>query len=227
MALWKFQHYTSEQILANAGAADSAKSGADGTANLLRYAWGLDTTVASFPHTPTAAVIGQQLYLHFVRIISATDISYTVEASGDLATWSSGPTVTEIVSVSPLGNGVELVTVRDKTLLAGGANRRFLRLRVERVNTDTDADGLPDDWEVAYFGDLTRTGAEDWNNDGLLDRDAFRFGLNPKGGDESEVAGKSDVFNYDARGWLDGITLTGGTARTLALDNEGNIEASN
>lgn len=92
---------------------------------------------------------------------------------------------------------------------------------------DTDMDGLPDKWELYYFGGLGRNGTEDWNNDGLLDRDAFRFGLNPKGDDESEIDGKFDEFSYDARGWLDGMTLTGNASVSFGLDDEGNIETAN
>lgn len=92
---------------------------------------------------------------------------------------------------------------------------------------DSDGDGLPDKWELYYFGDLSRDGSGDWNNDGLLDRDAFRYGLNPKGDDESEVAGKFDTFNYDDRGWLDGLSLTGSASVSFGLDDEGNIETAN
>jgi hypothetical protein len=89
---------------------------------------------------------------------------------------------------------------------------------------DGDGDGLLDTWEMAHFGNLAEDGSGDWNDDGLLDRDAFRFGLDPKGGDESQVAGKFDVFSYDARGWLEGTTITGGTPVSYTLDTEGNIE---
>ncbi len=95
------------------------------------------------------------------------------------------------------------------------------------ASIDTDGDGMPDQWELYYFGNLSRNGTADWNNDGMLDRDAFRYGLDPKGVDQSQVTGQTDVFSYDARGWLNGVTLTGGTARTLVLDNEGNINGSN
>lgn len=44
---------------------------------------------------------------------------------------------------------------------------------------DSDEDGLPDDWEVAYFNGLMRDGAEDWDGDGLSDRAEYRFGTDP------------------------------------------------
>lgn len=92
---------------------------------------------------------------------------------------------------------------------------------------DSDTDGLLDSWELYYFGNLTRDGSGDWNNDGLLDRDAFRFDINPQGADESAVASKFDTFNYDSRGWLDEFSLTGSASASFSLDNEGNIETAN
>ena len=35
------------------------------------------------------------------------------------------------------------------------------------IQTDTDHDGMADDWETFYFGDLSRDGDEDWDGDDL------------------------------------------------------------
>ena len=150
-----------------------------------------------------------------------TGYHYLVMSSPDLITWNFLP------NFNPSGAGAVL-----SIQFATDAKKYFFRTLQFDPNDvpasiDTDGDGLPDKWELYYFGDLSRNGAGDWNNDGVLDRDAFRFGLDPKGGDQSQVTGQADAFNYDARGWLNGVTLTGGTARTLVLDNEGNINGSN
>jgi len=42
--------------------------------------------------------------------------------------------------------------------------------------TDSDSDLLPDDWEVATFGDSGQTGGGDYDGDGILNLDEFHYG---------------------------------------------------
>ncbi len=46
-------------------------------------------------------------------------------------------------------------------------------------DTDTDANGLPDDWEEFHFGSLHVNAAEDADHDGQSNMDEFRAGNNP------------------------------------------------
>jgi hypothetical protein len=48
------------------------------------------------------------------------------------------------------------------------------------TDQDTDTDGLPDDWERAYFGDLSQAADGDFDGDGVSNLDEFRAGTNPK-----------------------------------------------
>jgi hypothetical protein len=49
------------------------------------------------------------------------------------------------------------------------------------INTnDSDHDGLPDDWELANFGTLTRDGTGDFDGDGFTDLQEFLAGTDPK-----------------------------------------------
>ncbi len=44
---------------------------------------------------------------------------------------------------------------------------------------DSDGDGLDDTWELTWFGNLARTGGEDFDGDGMLDREEFEAGTCP------------------------------------------------
>ena len=47
------------------------------------------------------------------------------------------------------------------------------------VLADYDADGMPDQWEVGYFGDRSRDGSGDYDGDGMSDLDEYNAGRNP------------------------------------------------
>ena len=44
---------------------------------------------------------------------------------------------------------------------------------------DSDIDGLPDQWETGYFGNLDATGEQDSDNDGLTNLEELRLGSSP------------------------------------------------
>jgi Tol biopolymer transport system component len=46
-------------------------------------------------------------------------------------------------------------------------------------SADSDGDGMDDDWEVAYFGNLSRDGSGDFDSDGQTDLQEFRAGTDP------------------------------------------------
>jgi hypothetical protein len=60
------------------------------------------------------------------------------------------------------------------------ATRDVLVLRLGQP--DSDGDGMDDDWEVAFFGDLTRDGAGDFDADAQSDVQEFRAGTDPTNG---------------------------------------------
>jgi Tol biopolymer transport system component len=47
------------------------------------------------------------------------------------------------------------------------------------THRDSDGDGMADDWETSYFGDLSHDGSADTDGDGSTDLDEFRAGTNP------------------------------------------------
>jgi endoglucanase len=131
--------------LGGANAATTANPSGDGLPNLLKYAFGLDPNVsgAQFlppPQVNSYTVSGQtQPYLTIVfsRQIGTGNLTYTVEATGDLTqTWTTVCTATGTAAaagaglVGELSHGdVHTVTVRDVVPI-DGATKRFLRIRV-------------------------------------------------------------------------------------------------
>jgi hypothetical protein len=68
------------------------------------------------------------LTLTYTQVISATDLTYIPEVSGDMQTWNSGVLYVAPISVTRKAGGLtETVVVRDLT--PAGAPR-FIRLRV-------------------------------------------------------------------------------------------------
>lgn len=66
--------------------------------------------------------------------------------------------------------------------LAVDENRDTLKqlfLNAAKV-VDTDEDGLPDDWELHFFGDLSANPGDDPDGDGADNWTEFVFGTNPK-----------------------------------------------
>ncbi len=104
--------------------------------NLLKYALGLppkQNGVGGLPRTGTVTVGAQSyLTLSYSRALAATDLTYTVEVSGDMATWSSGTNATATVSTTNNADGTtQTVVVRDLTAKSSTA-RRFLRLKISQ-----------------------------------------------------------------------------------------------
>lgn len=65
--------------------------------------------------------------------------------------------------------------------LVPGDYNTFRDIFVARLaGADSDNDGLDDDWEVAYFGDLSRSGSADFDNDGQTDHQEFIAGTDPR-----------------------------------------------
>ncbi len=137
---WAQQHFGAQA--GTAAAAPGADFDHDGIANLMEYALGLDPTVASVSALPQAALkkYGASSYLSFkfTRSSTATDLTYLVETSPDLASWttvatSSGGAVTSGPGfVAETGTAPTFtVEVRDTQAAdVGNAAHRYLRLKV-------------------------------------------------------------------------------------------------
>jgi len=90
---WKTFHF-GNNATNSAIAGDFADPDGDGIVNLLEYALASDPTVASPGNSLSAAVVGGHCQVSFNRNASATDLVYVLEASPDLAAWTTALTYT-------------------------------------------------------------------------------------------------------------------------------------
>lgn len=128
-------------------------------------------------------------------------ISITVQASGGVPLfyqWQSNgaaiPGATsdtlfiQAMTVADFATYTCVVTTQDGSVTSNAVTIRL----------DSDGDGLPDEWEMAQFGDLSRTGAQDSDGDGTSN--------------EQEAADGTNANNAaDARVGLTMLGLPGGT----------------
>jgi hypothetical protein len=101
-----------------------------GLPNLLAYAYGLDPTVPNPSALPKAGEQNGYLTLTYRQNKAATDLTYIVEAKGNMTTdtWNSSGTAE--IDRQDKGTYWE-VTVRDSVPLTGAASR-FLHLKVTK-----------------------------------------------------------------------------------------------
>jgi hypothetical protein len=116
---WRWDYFTSNEIptgsLPNLPAAPSLDPDGDGMSNLAEYAFGLNPKLAEGGPKATCGIVNDSgasyLALTFACRHKALDLTYTVEATSDLATWT--PVATQIGPTVDLGGGVDQVTIRD------------------------------------------------------------------------------------------------------------------
>ena len=113
---WRQTYFGTIQNIGTA--ADTYDADADSVPNLLEYALGTNPTAATSRTLPVLGLSGNLITLTFDRVRS--DVTYIVEGSNNLATWTP-------IATNP-GNVGSNVTVPDNA--TGNPSQRFLRLRI-------------------------------------------------------------------------------------------------
>lgn len=117
---WQAEHLAGEPL---AGSEDDPDK--DGSSNLLEFIFDTAPMTANPPSATPVTLAGGHMQIAIPRRADRPAL-ITVEVSGNLADWQSGPTATQIV-----GDGMEILVVRDLAPLGSSHPKRFMRLKAE------------------------------------------------------------------------------------------------
>jgi hypothetical protein len=167
----------------------------DLTANVLTSAgnslfdaavkWATDLITAPFINslTPANGIAGTQVSINGVNF-GGTQGTSTVTFNGINATPSSWSDTSIIVPVPAFA------TTGPVAITVNGVVSNGLVFSVGA--TDSDGDGLADNWEIQYFGNLNQSANGDPDGDGLTNLQEFQQGRNPT---KSALADSGDFVN--------------------------------
>jgi hypothetical protein len=127
LGLWKQRNFPG--VTADTVAFAATDTGATGVKNLQRYAFQLDPAnpLSTPQYMPRFAITNQHLCVFFRRPASISDVSYVVEVSDDLMSWSSSPDAVEQFYDSPADGQTHCFRA---TRLYDSATKQFMRVRV-------------------------------------------------------------------------------------------------
>ncbi len=125
-AAWQRQHFTPDELADVAISGPNADPDADGLSNLSEYALGLDPRTATTSGLPEVGATATDWTFTYTRPTDRADLTFTVEFSSTLTSWSTEGVTHALVSS---GDGTE--TWRATVPLAGNPSA-FFRLKVTR-----------------------------------------------------------------------------------------------
>ncbi len=163
------------------------------------YAEGCAWYGSSAPLNPCADLTWEIVGTAYLNLDASLDILWRNQASGANVVWF-------------MSNATQL----GATYLSGQSDLNWHIAGTGEFGAptppDSDGDGLPDSWEMQYFGNLSQNGSGDFDADGLVNVDEFAAGTDPTDlntdhdrlSDGAEVmAAGTDPLNPDSNG--DGV----------------------
>ena len=149
----------------------------------VKWATEIVTTPVISSLTPSIGLAGTQVIINGANFGNPQGTS-TVTFNGASATVSSWNHTSVIVTVPVFApTGPVVITVN------GIASNGII---FSIGATDSDGDGLPDSWELQYFGNLNQSANSDPDGDGLTNLQEFQQGRNPT---KSALADAGDFVN--------------------------------
>jgi hypothetical protein len=150
---------------------------------------------------PVAAWINGHVYdsISGQSIASAVVSVGTVEFNSALGGYYLGLVVPGTYTITASADGYNSKSYTDLMISDADLVTKDFALVPLGNGGDSDGDGMPDWWELQYFGNLDRDGTEDWDDDGLIDLAEFEYSTDPKNPDS------------DGDGFTDGYEVGAGT----------------
>lgn len=132
LATWQSAYFSAGELGNPAISGPLGDATGAGIPNLIKYALGIPPKQPGVAGLPVGSVqqeadTSKYLRLTYTRDVSAA-VTFTVEVSGNLINWNSGPAYTTEVSRVPQAGNKETVIVRDNVPVGNG--QRFIRLKV-------------------------------------------------------------------------------------------------
>ena len=105
------------------------EAGRPGLDNLRCYAFGINPDAPELDRLPKVVFRDGRMHVDIHKNMMATDVSFVVETSEDLASWSSSESMIREVSVPELGDQPDVVTYEAVSPVSSTPNR-YVRVRV-------------------------------------------------------------------------------------------------
>jgi hypothetical protein len=129
--------------------------------------------------------------------INVASVLITINGTDVTSQAEINQTVVSYTPSAPLSDGTFWIYVEVKDTVGNLATVLWNFTVNTSIPGDIDKDGLPDSWEIEYFGNLSETGSNDTDNDGLTNFEEFDLETDPSNPD-SDGDGISDGDEVEA-----------------------------